>query len=369
MGDCPKYTPRSPFLVEKDPYHEIERTIFNTTGNSPEVQQEHRTFQGLPPLAGLCTFEEAARPGLAVEECVRRLKRYHYTFKRLHEIYVKRLTAEPIYELKMAFSLHGYLCAEHAAALRTRVGEMREPPLGLDAIPDSSLEIFFDDLLAAPTTEELVAGIYEKAIPALVTGMQQHLADTNPLADAPSVRICRLALVELEDILQYGAAAVAALVDTSARQRMAGWLHLLDDSLAAAGGLDGTQPAAPAPVQRHHSATPYVYDRVPRRDARFVDIYNRGVNAEAFINDESFPAQPKALMLYFKRLREIDVPEMMASIIAETPDKPWAYYVDMTRQLWDEARHAMMGEVGFAAMGIDWPQHVRVDITWSLGST
>ena len=23
----------------------------------------------------------------------------------------------------------------------------------------------------------------------------------------------------------------------------------------------------------------------------------------------------------------------------------------------------MMGEVGFAAMGIDWPQHVRVDIT------
>jgi len=26
---------------------------------------------------------------------------------------------------------------------------------------------------------------------------------------------------------------------------------------------------------------------------------------------------------------------------------------DMTRQLWDEARHAMMGEVGFANLGID----------------
>ena len=48
---------------------------------------------------------------------------------------------------------------------------------------------------------------------------------------------------------------------------------------------------------------------------------------------------------------------------AETPGKPWKYYVDMTRQLWDEARHAMMGEVGFVQAGIDWPQFVRVNST------
>jgi hypothetical protein len=60
------------------------------------------------------------------------------------------------------------------------------------------------------------------------------------------------------------------------------------------------------------------------------------------------------LVLLFKRFREIDVPEMMASILWETQSKPWAYYADMTRQLWDEARHALMGEVGFVRMGIDW---------------
>src|SRR4030095_12512357 len=58
---------------------------------------------------------------------------------------------------------------------------------------------------------------------------------------------------------------------------------------------------------------------------------------------------------------------MMASILTETPDKPWAYYQDMTRQLWDEARHAMMGEVGFVSLGIDWPKTVMVNFTWSLG--
>jgi len=91
-----------------------------------------------------------------------------------------------------------------------------------------------------------------------------------------------------------------------------------------------------------------------------------GVNAEVFLYDEKFPPEPKTLMMFYKRLREVDVPEMMASIIAETPDKPWEYYRDMTRQLWDEARHAMMGEVGFVNLGIDWPKQVMINFTWSL---
>jgi hypothetical protein len=70
-------------------------------------------------------------------------------------------------------------------------------------------------------------------------------------------------------------------------------------------------------------------------------------------------------MMFYKRIREIDVPEMMASIITETADKPWAYYRDMIRQLWDEARHAMMGEVGFVNAGVDW-RKVMVNFTWSM---
>jgi hypothetical protein len=69
-------------------------------------------------------------------------------------------------------------------------------------------------------------------------------------------------------------------------------------------------------------------------------------------------------MMLFKRLREIDVPEMMASIIFETKGKPWEYYRDMSRQLWDEARHAMMGEVGFVALGVDWTK-ARITHNWS----
>jgi hypothetical protein len=335
----------------------------------------------VPSLAGVCSMKDAMGPGLSVEECVRRHKRYHYAFKRLHQIFTARITGEPLYELKMAFSLHAHLCAEHTAAIRKRVGEMREPPLGLEAVPDPDLEIFFDEILSAPTTEELVVGIYEKALPALKSALEHHLRDTNHLVDHPSVRVCRFALLEVDDMLKFGAATIAALIDQKARQNFARWLDLLDRALEAAGSLDGTvlpplpegegqgergrdvrKPVAhgngngTAKVSRRHSAKPYQYERVPKRDRRFPDPFN----------DKTFPPEPKTLMMFYKRLREVDVPEMMSSIITETADKPWGYYRDMTRQLWDEARHAMMGEVGFANLGIDWPSKVMINHTWSL---
>ena len=51
----------------------------------------YRPYKNLPPLAGLATHEQAAKPGLGIEECVTRLKRFHYAFKRLFEILTARI--------------------------------------------------------------------------------------------------------------------------------------------------------------------------------------------------------------------------------------------------------------------------------------
>jgi hypothetical protein len=351
---------------------------------TPTPLTDYRSYKGLPQLAGLCTVEEAARPGLLVEECVRRLKRFHYAFKRLHQILTARLTAEPVYELKTAFAHHAYLCAEHVTALRTRVGEMREPPLGLEDIPHPALEAFFDEILNAPSTEELLWGVYSTALTALRDALQRYQQDTNPLTDAPTRRVLKFAQMEVGEMSWWGAQALSCLVvGEEALDALNPWRNVLSRLLAAAGGLDGaavatgrgrerpgldppaTRPPDPsAPLPRRYSTQPYVYDPVPRRDNRFTDPWNQGVNAEAFLYDETKPPRAKALMMLYKRLREIDVPEMMASIITQTPGKPWGYYRDMSRQLWDEARHAMMGEVGFVALGVDWTT-ARITFNWS----
>src|ERR1700737_177837 len=114
---------------------------------NPDTVANSKSYRGLPTLAGLTSLAGAAKPGLSVEACVARLKRYHYAFLRLHEILTARITAEPIYELKTGFSHHSYLCAEHVQALRNRVGEMREPPLGLETVPGPALQVFFDEIL------------------------------------------------------------------------------------------------------------------------------------------------------------------------------------------------------------------------------
>lgn len=329
--------------------------------------EAYQTYRGLPPLVGLGTITEAGRPGLSVEESVRRLKCHHYALKRLHQIFIARLTAEPVYELKMAYSYHAHLCAEQVAALRARVGEMREPPLGLEKVPHPALERLFDELLATPSTPALLLGLYEVALPALCEALHQHSADTHVLADQPSRRLIRFALVDVDDLLDYGRKSISALVSPEDRVAAQPGLSILLQAIAAAGGLDGITPALGAIPAPFHSAKTFHFDGRPQRDERFPDPYNMGVNAEVFLYDESLPLDGKVLMMFYKRLREIDVPEMMASILAETPDKPWGYYRDMTRQLWDEARHAMMGEVGFAAAGIDWANKVRINFTWSLG--
>ncbi|MGA7340726.1 MAG: hypothetical protein WBE72_22905 [Terracidiphilus sp.] len=326
----------------------------------------YRGYAGLPPLAGLLTMREAATTGLTVAESVDRIKRIHWALKRLHQIFVARIPATAVYELKMAFSLHAHYCAEHVDALARRVREMRQPPHGLEVPPDPMLDAFFDEVLAAPATESLLVGLYEHALPAVVLALEQLMSDTNRLFDYPTYRLCRFALLELEEAEEYGEEAVRCLVKQSDCEALGDWPATLNRMLAAAGGLDGTANRSGAIADRHFSRTPFRYDPAPRRDERFQDPYNMGVNAEALLFDPQVQAQPKTIMLYFKRMREIDVPEMMSSILTEVSGKPWEYYRDMTRQLWDEARHAMMGEVGFASIGVDWTR-IPFNFTWSLG--
>ena len=322
------------------------------------------SFAAVPPFAGICTPADAVRVGLSVEECVSWLKRLHYVWRRLHENFTARITSEPLFELKTAFSHHGWLCAEHAGGLRTRVSELREPPLGLEVVPHEGLKWILDELRSAPDGATFCHGVYGVMLPALRDSIDAYLATTNRLADAPSVRILRFARWELDDLLAFGTQACRALPAENPSE-CESWKHSLLAALAAAGGLSGRDaPVGPVPPP-HFSRQPWSYDRIPRRDARFHDPYNAGVNPESFLYDTRFSPRDKTLMLFYKRLREIDVPEMMASLLVESPDKPWGFHQAMARQLWDEARHSLMGEAGFAALQVDWRQ-IPVNFTWSL---
>ena len=89
---------------------------------------------GIPPLAGVCSYEEAEEPGLSVGETVGFLLRYNYVLTRLNAIAAAHLPRTPEWEIKCALALHMWIDAEHGSLIRARVAEMREPPLHLDEV-------------------------------------------------------------------------------------------------------------------------------------------------------------------------------------------------------------------------------------------
>lgn len=320
---------------------------------------------GIPPLAGLASYEEAMVPGLSVDENVDRLRRYNFVEKRLYQLAAAMMNPTPEWEIKGALSLHLYLDGEHGQAIRQRVAELRRPPLYLDRSPDSALEAVMDELQWSSNSVELLTGIFAVVRPALLAAYREHLAKINPVFDYPTARMLRQIIEDESQMMEWGRAALAALlVSDEDRHLSDSWEAHLNAYLNAAGGISGEHPVQAAlPPMRN--VRPFVAHVDPNRDVRSGDIYNFNYRANDVYNDEQASMEERSLSLMFKRFHEMDVPEMMASIIVQTEGKPWEYYRDMGRQLWDEARHSMMGEVWFAKKGIDWstyPNHVG----WSM---
>jgi len=329
---------------------------------------------GIPELAGVATYGGAARIGYSVEESVRRLQRYQWTERRLMRDLLSHLTAEPVWEAKGGYALHQWQDAEHVDRLRRRIGEMRHPVPPLDAAPDPALDALLEEALRSTDAVELLAGSYGVIRAALAEAYRDHLATTNPLVDHPTRRILRSALLDHEEALAWAGRALSALTrsEPGAAERAEAWASHLGAWLRAAGGIAGPAPESPDAPTRPRATAPFAPDFRPRRDDRFGGLYQFEFPPHVVYNDPRVPVDERNLALLCKRTLEMDVPEMMASILVERSDAPWDFQLDFSRQLWDEMRHAMMGSVALEARGVEWsrlPLNVGFALRLNLHAT
>lgn len=328
----------------------------------------------IPELAGLASYADAGRIGYSVDDNVRRLLRYQWTERRLMVDLLSHLTAEPVWEIKCAYALHQWQDAQHVDAIRKRIGEMRHPVPPLDTAPDAALDALLEESLGSGDAVELLAGSYCVVRRALAQAYTTHLAETNPLVDHPTRRVLRAALQDHQEALEWAERALAALrsADPRAAARAKAWQRQLDAWLAAAGGMAGPSPASAVALPPSRTRQRFTPDFRPRRDKRFAGVHYFEFPPHLIYNDPRVPADERNLALLAKRTLEMDVPEMMASIIVERTGQPWEFYLDFSRQLWDEARHAMMGTVALTAHGVDWtrlPLNVGFSLRLNLHAT
>lgn len=293
-------------------------------------------YDAIPELAGVATYESAARVGFSVAENVRRLLRYHWTERRLMATLVANIPSMPIWEVKCALALHQWQSAERVDALRSRVTEMRNPVPDLDSAPEDGsfgeLDSVFDELARPTDAATFLRHIYFGAYPALADAYRRHIVETNPLVDYPTRRILRIGLQEVEDAIAWGESAMVAVASA------------------------GRSPAADPEQSPFH----------PRRDERFHGQYNFEFPPHVVYNMDGVPADERNLALLCKRTLEMDVPEMMASFMTERADQSWEFHRDYSRQLWDEARHSMMGTVAFESKRIDWKKEIPLNVSFAL---
>lgn len=320
----------------------------------------------LPPLAGLASYQRAAQLGLDVETNVRRLLHYAWFEKRTMEVALYWLASTPEWEFKEVLGLHARLDAEQVARLRDRIGEMRSPAPRMDVTPDARIDQFFEELLTAQDSFEKIVGFFGVLRPALLAAFEQHDFETNPLIDHPTHYLMQHLILDQRGMADYAQQAISATVQTpEEHERAQAWQTHLEAYLAAAGGVSGDgEPPTEVPASR--ATAPFVPDYFPQRDERFAQRWNFTNPQRQVSMNEDVPLDERTLALMCRRIVEMDVPEYMSRIIGETKGEPWEFYVDMTRQLWDEVRHSMLGTIYFESRGVDWKKAIAIHAGMSI---
>ena len=286
--------------------------------------------------AGLKNLKQ---PGLGVAACVARLHSLAYAEERLMRLQASHIITRPEWDLKVLLGRLQYEDASHADQLKARLPELRvSKKKAFEPLDETPLKLVFDEALTAASTVELLAGLSLVLKPALLAAYKNYLAETNGLADYPTVRLLKQLVAEEEETLTILQAAYTDWVDTPAKQIEAEqWAATLGELLTAAGGIDGTRPVDAAQLKLGRATQPFVIPRQAMRDETYRRVWD-------FVHVENMRVAERFAQMVATRLSEITAAEGLVFVLCEVEDQPWDFYLDISRHLWDEVRHTLFGE-------------------------
>lgn len=315
-------------------------------------------------------IEEPSRLGaFGVEESAAMLRRFELVHRRLVYLQAGHLPHRSLWELKVALGRHLYEDAEAVAALRERILDLRQNSSVLGRNPDQCLTLALEELLHARTDDELLVGLYEIVKPSLLAAERDYVRTTQPIVDQPAVRLLRTVIADLEEQVAWGQRAVRILIDErGARPEVEEFAEKLRGYLAAAGGVSGKEPeAVPAAGRRWRSMETFVLPMQTVRDGRFGStvLYRHGA-PDVAPGDEM---RERLFGMMRVRQEEMNVAELVASVIFLKQDQPWDFTLDLARQEWDEMRHGLFGQAALETDGVDWMEYPQFTADYDLNAT
>src|SRR5205085_10494770 len=147
-----------------------------------------------------------------VEENARRLMRFFYFERRLMQALGAWTLSIPEFEVKLETGRHIFYHADAARLLRERLSEQELRLNEIDVHRDAEIDLFIDEALSSANAAEFLVAMHQVAGHALATAYRHHIDDTDPITDAPSIRLLRRVLSDYEPMLQWADAAITAYI-------------------------------------------------------------------------------------------------------------------------------------------------------------
>lgn len=303
----------------------------------------------------------------SVEENARRLLRFFYLERRLAQALGAWTLSIPEFEVKLESGRHIFYHADAARSLRERLHEQEMRLAEIDHYRDAEIDLLVEELLCASDPAELLVGLHQVAGQALETAYRHHIDDTDPVTDAPTIRVLRRILEDYAPMLEWAGEAIAAYIEGGVDESaLATWRWHLSRVLGSIGGVTGADPRQAAPDPLRSAVKPFQRGTVPLRDGRFDTFKNTG-DYDTADGQERFPKESyENLRLRFIRTQrdEVDAIEAFGTFLWDIRFKDFQAEYDLARITWDEARHTEIGHRALLAAGYD-PFELRNRLTGS----
>ena len=284
------------------------------------------------------------------------LVRFFYFERRLAQAIGAWTLSIPDFEVLVECGRHIFYHADAANTFRTRLSEQEMGPKKIDAYRNDDIDRFLEEMLSADSPAAFLVGLHQVAGKALETAYRHHIDDTDPVTDAPTIRVLKRILLDYEPMLAWMDAAVEAYVEGGVPESdLAQWRWHLQRLLASIGGVTGRDERCEEPKPMRIDEKPFERGTVPLRDSRFATFANTGdydkADGKTRFEKESY----ENLRLRFVRTQrdEVDAIEAFGTFLWDIRFMDFQAEYDLARITWDEARHTEIGHKSMLAMGYD----------------
>jgi len=317
----------------------------------------------------------------SVVENSERLASYRFLEEQLMEMIGgwSQTTAELAF--KATFGYHVFDHAQAADMLGERLEQLRSGSGRARAASDDFVRLCEHVWGFASTIDRLVA-VYRVLEPHLVSTYVYHADATDPLADAPTVRLLRHLGGMAQSHVAWGQAVLDSLTRSAESRKQALTVQAdVEARLVECGGVTGqgieshwlsfhSARSEDRPKQRRkRTKSSYRFTKsCPSLDHPIVeDPFSFSEDRESFRvyeADDEWSLEGFRHKFHQLLYGEVETTDRMGKMIAEYPDLPWQMRMDLAHQMWDEARHIEIvakavedelgGELGYGPWPLVW---------------